>query len=147
MAYSKVNLRSNSDKASPFLRPFWIGNPSDRFLPIWTLLLVMFTHILITITNLIGMPSLVRIFYNAFLLTDSLAFSYSVNIWCTVLLSSHLFSSIWWTQNMWSVVDILCQNPYWWFPIILSVYEVTFETRIWNKTLYVVGNSDFTLQL
>jgi hypothetical protein len=37
-AYSKAKLKNNGDKASPCFRPFWKGNLSDRFLPIWTLL-------------------------------------------------------------------------------------------------------------
>jgi hypothetical protein len=30
MAYSKAKLKSSGDKASPFLRPFWKGNVSDK---------------------------------------------------------------------------------------------------------------------
>jgi hypothetical protein len=34
MAYSKAKLKSNGDKASPCLRPFWMGNLSDKYLPV-----------------------------------------------------------------------------------------------------------------
>jgi hypothetical protein len=40
MAHSKAKLKSNGDKASPCLRPFWIVKLSDKCLPIWTLLVV-----------------------------------------------------------------------------------------------------------
>jgi len=48
-------------------------------------------------------------------------------------------------QNIWSVVDLLHQNPHWWSPIISSTYGVNLETRILDKILYVVGNSDIPL--
>jgi hypothetical protein len=38
MAYSKGKLNSSGDKASPCLRPFWIGKLSDKCLLIQTLL-------------------------------------------------------------------------------------------------------------
>ena len=41
---SKIKLKSNGDKASPFLKPFVIGNLSDKRLPTRTLLLVLFRH-------------------------------------------------------------------------------------------------------
>ena len=40
MAYSKANLKSSGDRASPRLRPLLIGNLSDTFLPTRTLLYV-----------------------------------------------------------------------------------------------------------
>jgi hypothetical protein len=39
MAYSKVKLKSNGDKASPRFKPFLIGNMSDKFLPFLTSLI------------------------------------------------------------------------------------------------------------
>jgi hypothetical protein len=38
MAYSKAELKSIGDRASPCFKPFLIGNLSDTFLPTWTLL-------------------------------------------------------------------------------------------------------------
>jgi hypothetical protein len=31
MAYSKAKLKSNGDRASPYFRPFSIGNVSDKY--------------------------------------------------------------------------------------------------------------------
>jgi hypothetical protein len=33
-------------------------------------------------------------------------------------------------QKIWSVVDLLCRNPHWWTPIILSKYGLNLERRI-----------------
>jgi hypothetical protein len=49
MAYSKVKLKSSGDKASTYFKPFRIGKQSDKCLPIWTVLYVLyvsFKHIL-----------------------------------------------------------------------------------------------------
>ena len=40
MTYSKAKLKNNSDRASPFFKPFLIWNMSDKFLPTRTLLYV-----------------------------------------------------------------------------------------------------------
>ena len=50
-------------------------------------------------------------------------------------------------QTIWSVVDLLCQNPHWWSPIISSAYGVNLDCRMWDKILYVVGKSDTPLWL
>jgi hypothetical protein len=63
MAYYKEKLKSNGDKASYF-RPFWIGNLSDKCLPVWTLLQVLFKHILISLTSFMGSPNSMTILYN-----------------------------------------------------------------------------------
>jgi hypothetical protein len=55
MAYSKAKLKSSGDRASPCFRPFWIGNLSDKCLPIRTLLYVSFKHILINLDPLCGL--------------------------------------------------------------------------------------------
>jgi hypothetical protein len=47
MAYSKAKLKSSGDKASLYFIPVWIGNLSDKCLPIRTLMYVSFKHILI----------------------------------------------------------------------------------------------------
>jgi hypothetical protein len=48
MAYYKARLKNNSFKASPCLKPFLIGNKSDKRLPFRTLLYVSFGHIVVT---------------------------------------------------------------------------------------------------
>jgi hypothetical protein len=55
----------------PCFRPFWIGNLSDKCLPIQTLLYVSFNHILMNLTSFMGTPSSMRILYNTSLLTES----------------------------------------------------------------------------
>ena len=45
MAYSKVKLKSNGDRATPCFKTFLIGNMSDKFLPTWTLLYVSDTFL------------------------------------------------------------------------------------------------------
>jgi hypothetical protein len=54
MAYSLAKLKSNGDKASPYFRPLWIENASDKCLPTRTLLQGSFKQILISLTNFIG---------------------------------------------------------------------------------------------
>jgi hypothetical protein len=71
MAYAKAKLKSCGDKASPSFKPFWIGKLSDKCLPIWTLLYASFKHILIGLTNLMGIPNSIRILYNISLLTEA----------------------------------------------------------------------------
>jgi hypothetical protein len=61
MAYSKAKLKSGGDKASPYFKPFGIGKLSDKCLPIQTLLYVSFKHILMSLTNFMGIPNSVRI--------------------------------------------------------------------------------------
>jgi len=41
-------------------------------------------------------------------------------------------------QNVWSVVDLLCQNPHWWSPVISSAYGVNLNSRMLDKVLYVI---------
>ena len=62
--------------------------------------------------------------------------------WCTASLYSHFFSCIWRMQNIWFVVDLLCRNPHWWSSIISSAYGVTLDSRMLDKILYTVDNSD-----
>jgi hypothetical protein len=45
-------------------------------------------------------------------------------------------------ENIWSVIDLLCRNPHWWAPVILSAYGVNFNRRALGKILYVASNSD-----
>ena len=57
------------------------------------------------------------------------------------------FSSIWWMQNIWSVVDLLHRNPHWWSRIISSAYGVKLDSIMLDKILYVVDKTDTPLQL
>jgi len=45
-------------------------------------------------------------------------------------------------QNIWSVVDLLCQNPHWLSQIISSAYGVNLDSRLLDRILYVVDRSD-----
>jgi hypothetical protein len=79
MAYSETTLKSSDDKSYPYFKPFWIGKLSDKCLTIKALLYVSFKHILISQTNVMGIPNCIRILYKASLLTESLAFLKSMN--------------------------------------------------------------------
>jgi len=46
---------------------------------------------------------------------------------------------------MWSVVDLLQQNPRWWFPVIFSACGVDLDGRMLDKILYVFDKSDVPL--
>jgi hypothetical protein len=72
MAYPKAKFKSSGDKASPCFRPFWIGKLSDICLPIETLLYVSLKHVLISLTNFMGTPNSMRIFFNTSLLFKSM---------------------------------------------------------------------------
>ena len=71
----------------------------------------------------------------------------SIKSWCTASLYSHIFWGVWWMENIWSVVDLLCQNPHWWSPIISSAYGLNLDRRMLDKILYVLGKSDMQLKL
>jgi hypothetical protein len=53
MAYSKAKLKSSGDTASPYFKPFLIGNLSGKFLPTRTLLYVSDRR------NFLALPDLV----------------------------------------------------------------------------------------
>jgi hypothetical protein len=53
-AYSKAKLKSCGGKVYPCFRPFWIGKLSDKYLPIRTLLYILFKHSLISLTSSLG---------------------------------------------------------------------------------------------
>ena len=42
---------------------------------------------------------------------------------------------------MWSVVDLLRQNPHWWCPIISFAYGVNLKSCMLDKILFVVDKS------
>jgi hypothetical protein len=83
------------------------------------------------------MPNSIRILHKIFLLTESYTFLKSTNIWFIASLYSHFFSSVWWMQNIRSVVDLLYWNLHRWSPIISSAYGVNLDRRIFDTTLYV----------
>jgi hypothetical protein len=47
MAYMKVKMKSNGNKASPCFKPFPMENASYRSLPVQALIQVSFKHILL----------------------------------------------------------------------------------------------------
>jgi hypothetical protein len=71
ISYSKENLKSSGDKASPCFIQFWIGKLSYKWIPTRTSLHVSFKHILITLTSYMGSSYYVRILCNTFSLTES----------------------------------------------------------------------------
>jgi len=61
MTYSKEKLKINGDKASPYFKPFFIGNMSDKCLPTRTLLQVSFRRILNSLASFVRLQNSVRI--------------------------------------------------------------------------------------
>jgi hypothetical protein len=55
---------------------------------------------------------------------------------CLFVLS--FLSSIWRIQKIWSVVDLLHQNPHWWSPIISFIYGLNLERRTFHKFYFLV---------
>jgi hypothetical protein len=68
------------------------------------------------------------------------AFLKSANNCCTISSYSNFLSSIWRMQKLWSLVDLLCRKPYWWYPITSYIYGLNLERRILNTILYEVDN-------
>jgi len=101
----------------------------------------------ISLTSFIGIPNSMRILYKTSLLTESYAFLKSINSWWIASLHSHFFSSIWWMQDTWSVIDLVRQNPQWGTSAISSAYEINLDSRMFDKILYEVDKSDMTLKL
>jgi hypothetical protein len=71
MTYSKAKLKNDGDKSSPCFRPFYIRKLSDKYLPIRTLLYVLFQQISISLTIFVGTADPMRILYNTSLLIES----------------------------------------------------------------------------
>ena len=63
--------QSNGARASPCFRLFLIGNMSDKFLPIWTLLYISVRNIFISLARFMGILHWMRILYMSSLLTES----------------------------------------------------------------------------
>jgi len=59
MACCKEELKNSGDSASPYFKPFLIGNMSDKFLSTQTLLYeyVSVTHIFISLSSFMGIPN------------------------------------------------------------------------------------------
>jgi len=94
--------------------------------------------------SFIGRAALMSTQYKTSLLTESQAVLKSKHSLCTAPHHSQFFSGMWWMQNIWSVVDLLCWNPHWWPPIISSTCGPNFDRRMLVKSLYVVDNSEIT---
>jgi hypothetical protein len=87
MTYPKENLKIDCDKKkSVSFRLFQTENVSDAFYPMRTSLYVPFKHTLISLNSFVVVPVSMRIFY---LLTESWAFSQSINNYCTDPSYSH----------------------------------------------------------
>jgi hypothetical protein len=71
MTYSEAKLKSHSDKASPCFRAFWIEKLTDKCLLMWTLLQVLFKHVLISLTYFKDTQNSTRTLYKSSLLTES----------------------------------------------------------------------------
>jgi hypothetical protein len=136
MAYSKVKLQSNEDKASSCFKTLLIGNMSDKFLPTHSLLFVSFRHVFIGLTWITAIPNSIRILYKTSLLTEPQTFLKSINSCRTASFYSHFFSSIWRMQYISSLVDLLRRNPHWWSPLITTTFGVTSDSRMLNSVLY-----------
>ena len=64
VAYSKAKLKSSGNRASPCFKPFLLGNLSDTFSPIRTLLYISVRLILINLTSFLGIPNSRIILYD-----------------------------------------------------------------------------------
>jgi len=71
----------------------------------------------------------------------------SIKSWCFTSFYSYFFSSVWRMQNTSSVADLLCRNPQWWSPIMSTAYRVSIDSRMLDKTLCVVDESDMFLEV
>jgi hypothetical protein len=56
-----------------------------------------------------------------------------MNGWCTALLYSRYFSSIWRIKNIGSIIDLLRRNSHWWSPIISSTHGLPDEVIAFFK--------------
>ena len=112
MAYSKAKLNNNGDRASPYFKPYLIGNISDKFLPTRTLLYVSVRHIFINLISFLGIPNSMRILYKTSLLTESLAVLMSIKTdalpHCILFFPPQVFDEC----RIWSVVELLRRNQH-----------------------------------
>jgi len=54
--------------------------------------------------------------------------------WCIAPWYAHYFWSTLWMQNIWSIVDLLRQNPHWWSPVIFQCMELILTEGCWIKS-------------
>jgi hypothetical protein len=76
------------------------------------------------------MPYSLRMLYSTSLLVKSYAFSDSINKWCTVPLYSQFSSTMWRTQNIWSLDDLLRRNSHRWSLIPFPTCVPNLERRM-----------------
>jgi hypothetical protein len=121
----------------PFCTRWWRKNsePPPEFEPpiIQPVAQCYVSELFLFLTTFISIPNSVRIIYNTSIFTESQDFSKSLNNWCSLSFYSNLFSSIWRTENIWSIVDLLCQNPHCLSPRISSAFGLNLEKRILGK--------------
>jgi hypothetical protein len=129
LVYSRAKLKSSGDKASPCFRPFW-------------------EHIRLMLTYTyfeIGFISCIFNWEYCTVVPSELNHRLSWSLRIADILSNCtpiFFSSIQQIQKIWSVVDLLCQNPHCWSPIISPTYGLDTERKILDKILIEVDNSD-----
>jgi hypothetical protein len=134
--------RQHTDKPPGCLISLHTQNHSVLYkcLPMQTLVQVSSERILISLTSSISTPNSIKLLYNTILnhrLSQSLRIA-DVPSHCTPI----FFCSIWQIKKIWSVVDLLCQNPHWWSPVISSMYGLRLERKILDNILYEVYNND-----
>jgi hypothetical protein len=88
---SKAKLKNNGDRAFPCLKPFLIGNTSDKFLTTRTLLYVSVRHIFISLTSFLGIPNSMRIWGGPMLLGVWFQFPDSYTQWSGFVLQNCFF--------------------------------------------------------
>jgi hypothetical protein len=67
-----------------------------------------------------------------------------ISRWCTILLYSHRYSSIWRMQNVWQAVDRLCRNSHWRSPVISCIMELTLTEECWRVQVLTAASRTMT---
>jgi hypothetical protein len=137
----ELKLKRNCDKASCF-RPLCMNRKFVRQMFTYTDRTICFIWMdFISITYFTTIWNSMRMLYKiSSLLIQITGFLEAESSWCTVPLCFRFFSSIWWKQDIWSVVHQLCRNPHWWSPIIPSTHGVNDYRRMLYKCLHVDGD-------
>jgi hypothetical protein len=141
---SKIELKSSGDKTFCY-RAFWIGKLSEKCSPTQILLLVSFKEILISLTSFMHTPNFMK-YCAGKILPSLLNHRLPWSSWVADVLShcTPIFSPV---SNECKISNqyliSLCQNPYWWSPIISSTYGLNLESRIFDKMLCDVDSIDF----
>jgi hypothetical protein len=141
MTYSKAKLKTNDDKASPCFKPFLIATyqtnvclpgPCYKFhLDIFWLALPIQRDAKLNKKIVQDLPPDWIICFLCLQITDAQPHCIPI-----------FFSSLWWMQNIWSVVNLLCRNPHWWSPVISSAYGVNLDRRMFDRIFCVVDKGD-----